>query len=360
LVQTLLETARDASGYYPVGKGNVAVTAGPAWDRNVRSVAYPPPLAGYSGCHYIVSFVGELSLAKIGPMAVEPAGIGEVAVVSQGSDNRVGPGWWWEGGALDESADLAATLVAFRDLVEVPVRLQSQYTFDLEKARTGAPVIASIRYLGLDSTEANIATPDHDVDDRASRAFETEIPAVGEVPGFQSLGSLMTLRYRGRERIDPTSYYPHRNAMRTNIDFMGYPTDPLPQLVSGVFSSDHSRVGVDSILNGEAMESDLTISPTPSQVEKTVVTDSLSGEFKEKLSIANGVVNTATTRSDYFIVWFMVHGYQQSDVENLGLTDTLSPSVARRFMMVMDRSNVVKVGDKPRILLMKEVPYSGK
>jgi hypothetical protein len=55
-----------------------------------------------------------------------------------------------------------------------------------------------------------------------------------------------------------------------------------------------------------------------------------------------------------------VHGYQQSDVENLGPADVLTPTIARRFVMVVDRSNVVKTGDKPRVLLFKEVPVSGR
>jgi hypothetical protein len=36
----------------------------------------------------------------------------------------------------------------------------------------------------------------------------------------------------------------------------------------------------------------------------------------------------------------------------------LVPSVARRFVMVIDRSKVVRKGDKPEILLFKEVPYA--
>jgi len=76
--------------------------------------------------------------------------------------------------------------------------------------------------------------------------------------------------------------------------------------------------------------------------------------------VMNGVINTVSTRSDYFIAWFVVHGYQQSDLDNLAVDDVLTPSIARRFVMVVDRSNVVKLGDKPNVLLMKEVPYSGR
>jgi hypothetical protein len=33
------------------------------------------------------------------------------------------------------------------------------------------------------------------------------------------------------------------------------------------------------------------------------------------------------------------------------------PSVARRFLMVIDRSQVTQLGQKPKVLLMQEVPY---
>jgi hypothetical protein len=43
-------------------------------------------------------------------------------------------------------------------------------------------------------------------------------------------------------------------------------------------------------------------------------------------------------------------------VEGLDTEDPITPSVRRRFVMVVDRSNVTTRGTKPRILLMKEVP----
>ena len=34
------------------------------------------------------------------------------------------------------------------------------------------------------------------------------------------------------------------------------------------------------------------------------------------------------------------------------------PSIAKRYVMVVDRSNVVNRGDKPRVLMLKEVPMA--
>ncbi len=70
--------------------------------------------------------------------------------------------------------------------------------------------------------------------------------------------------------------------------------------------------------------------------------------------------NTASVRSDVFAVYFVLHGYQRSDCENLSNSrgDPLVPSVARRYLMVIDRSNVVRRGDKPKVVLFTEVPLS--
>ncbi len=84
--------------------------------------------------------------------------------------------------------------------------------------------------------------------------------------------------------------------------------------------------------------------------------DNLSDDYEERLSIVNAVMNTASVRSDLFAVWFLLHGYQESDVEGLASDEPLLPTIQRRFVMVVDRSNVRKKGDKARILLFREVP----
>ncbi len=84
--------------------------------------------------------------------------------------------------------------------------------------------------------------------------------------------------------------------------------------------------------------------------------DRIEDEFDERLAILNSVINTASVRSDLYAVWFLLHGYQESDVAGLGSEDPMLPTIQRRFVMVVDRSNVKAKGDKPEILLFKEVP----
>jgi hypothetical protein len=233
----------------------------------------------------------------------------------------------------------------------------------------GGVLVQSVRYPHVD-VQGRLATPATPPQQVMSRAMETGIDALSETPGFQSLGALMTLRYRG-ENLEISSGQPYDNAgsMRTSIDYMGYPVDPLSIPFTGFQADNQSMIGVDSVLGGSSLPTSRSDFPDPEdpdfrpdtlQPGDFVGTDNMPNEYKEKLAIANAVVNTASTRSDYFIAWFLVHGYQQSDVENLGLTDVLTPSIARRFVMVVDRSNVVKRGDKPRVLLFKEVPVAGR
>lgn len=93
---------------------------------------------------------------------------------------------------------------------------------------------------------------------------------------------------------------------------------------------------------------------------------------ESRLAILDAVLNSVTTRSDVFCVWFVLHGYTRADTEGLdyygsptsfalspddeALAKPMIPTVARRFVMVVDRSNVVAAGQKPRILLFQELP----
>lgn len=88
-------------------------------------------------------------------------------------------------------------------------------------------------------------------------------------------------------------------------------------------------------------------------------------------AIASAALGTVSVRSDYFVVYFTVEGYRPEDVEGLrwelnaplptsnaaaSLADPLVPTVSRRYMMVVDRSNVTRRGQAPRILMLQEVP----
>jgi hypothetical protein len=51
-----------------------------------------------------------------------------------------------------------------------------------------------------------------------------------------------------------------------------------------------------------------------------------------------------------------MRGYTQQDVEGLGPDDPMAPSIERRFLMIIDRSNVTQLGKgEPRIVVFKEL-----
>ena len=88
-----------------------------------------------------------------------------------------------------------------------------------------------------------------------------------------------------------------------------------------------------------------------------VAPDAIPGDYMEKLTPLAAMSNIATTRSDYYAVWFVLHGYTAEDV-TVNPTDPLVPSIARRFLMIVDRSNVTSEGQRPKVVLFRELPYT--
>lgn len=88
----------------------------------------------------------------------------------------------------------------------------------------------------------------------------------------------------------------------------------------------------------------------------TKETDGLGNEYDEQLAQINQVLATVDVRSDLFAAYLLVRGYKRSDVEDLGEQDPMLPSYQKRFLMILDRSNVTTSEDQPRVILFREVP----
>lgn len=84
--------------------------------------------------------------------------------------------------------------------------------------------------------------------------------------------------------------------------------------------------------------------------------DMLVDDADERLAAVNALLNTIDVRSDYFAAWFVIRGYRPADVENLDQSEPMVPGYQRRYLMILDRSNVVREGDRPRIVAYREVP----
>jgi hypothetical protein len=160
------------------------------------------------------------------------------------------------------------------------------------------------------------------IDFTGGRGATANISGVREVPGFRSIAEVLNAR------VVDTSIFP-RTAGLHDIDRLGFDLTRVNQ------------PGFDPVV-----------------YSGTEPVDPLADEFDERLVLANAIAGSITVRSDVYAVWFVLHGYRESDCTGLATDDPLIPSVSRRFLMVLDRSGVVNPGDKPDILLFREVPYN--
>lgn len=84
--------------------------------------------------------------------------------------------------------------------------------------------------------------------------------------------------------------------------------------------------------------------------------DELADDILEKLAVFNGAAATVDVRSDFFAVWFIIRGYRETDVMPLDEGQPMTPTYQKRFLMVLDRTNVTESGQLPNILFLREVP----
>ncbi len=100
---------------------------------------------------------------------------------------------------------------------------------------------------------------------------------------------------------------------------------------------------------------------------------------EERLAIYRAISNIVSTRSDVYIAWFILRGYDPDIIEGItvdggnsptlqqaqdamngtsGAADAfpLTPTYESRWLVVYDRSNCVKPSDRPRILMQVELP----
>jgi len=262
--------------------------------------------------------------------------------------------WWGKDPALielnlpnlnltdpSENPDVAAAIVAYRDR-----------TYGVPNTAARKRGVAAGDPLFYDERPFNLAPTDPLLVNRnmrgefplvtiptnpspMDRSSITGIDGLRPTPGFGSLGELLAVR------IDPEFKVLHVNrwASLQHLSIQQYGFDDVE---SGLVDVAGDKV---------TMLSQVFKDPLLGDTTGTTIDD-----YAEKLSMANAVLNTLSVRSDYFAVWFVVQGYQESDVANLRPEDPMVPSIRKRFLMVVDRTNVIKPGDKPKILVFKEIP----
>lgn len=242
-------------------------------------------------------------------------------------------------------ADIASTVAAYRDKSTVWRRRGSAVGAPSPYGTSGLDGFVSF------ADPVNLANIDYN--SRASYgnlAGRTEMNEIGwsrggvpsklsgisELPGMRTVGEILAAR--NWDVMDPTS-----RARPFNIDFMAYDgTLPAGQL--------NSARGFET---GAPADAAAYGGPNGYLSKARPVST------RERLALANVAMNSLSTRSDYFAVWFMVNGYKKADVA-VGNDSAVPmiPSIQRRFLLVLDRSNVTRQGDKPKVLLFKELPVT--
>ena len=305
---------------------------------------------------------------------------------------------------LNQTLDLAAGIAGYRDMVPV-VMSRAAYDHvvnirgigggpgDILPDAPAAPTYEPVASLFLSRTDGAGDVDPYVFDDPVSGAVGTNARSSSRImgiegqPGFRSVGELLSVRSRANET--PTSYtsrwpsgalkaanQPRHTpwaAAPYNIDALGFdqtvvgPGAGQRRQLNSTFDEIDPQAGrIDLGLptvatnippaTDDPFDNPYERQPLFSRADPRLATAGIANEYDEKLILANNFLNTVTNRSDVYAVWFTLAGFQRSDVEGLDTADPITPSVRRRFVMVVDRSNVTNRGTKPRILLMKEVP----
>lgn len=292
--------------------------------------------------------------------------------------NDIGnPGWYdaagLPGSVLSSQTDIATTLLAYRDKNARALRRSSSamVTDDSGDQRWFTYIDFDDRRLKNQPFLPGEAPPDSPIN-FGSRRRVSGIPAMNEHPGFRSIGELIGVRVRNLvsddfEDFDPAELtgsrlslrlYPRINSAPFNIDFPGY------DVIGGSGTTvTETRPRIPAEFDVPGMVLDYYQSPAPVQTAGTRTVaysrPAVANSYDEQMLLINALADTVTTRSDIYIAWFVVHGYTQLDCQIDPASETpLTPSIARRFIMIVDRSNVVRRGDPPNILHFQEVPYA--
>lgn len=260
---------------------------------------------------------GSISGATVGVINANTAPLQVKRALPGLSPSSITNEWWWPTGSGDQlgtGTDIASTAVAYRDRTRIVPRFETaELSFVGESGIPGHPRDVLGRFDPANKNYALFGLP-------------CGVAGIRQETGFAAKAELLAVNHY-------VSDLALARLLKHNIDHLGDPDD-------NATSIGDMNDGVDPIRYGTTKSLD----------------DEIANDYDEQLTLANGVLNSVSVRSDTFACWFVVHGYKESDATGLKPSDPLTPSVARRFLMVIDRSNVTRLGEKPRILLFRELP----
>jgi hypothetical protein len=264
---------------------------------------------------------------------------GAMYMVFEGADPVTGP---------LNNPDIAAGLVAYRDRVFAQPRTRSDPRFFPIAASGLSPLSYAFEPALPGANESFIDNRYGEVDNARfrTRSAISGVDGLRGTPGFGSLGEMLMASIP----TDLSLPMPPNPTGDLRQDLVFY-----RQLSMQQYGSDTRNLGVVGMGND-------AVTLSPNYTRSGGISDdgnragSTPDDYVEKLAAAAGVMNMTTTRSDFFAVWMVLQGFRESDVAGLRPEDALVPSFKRRYLMVIDRSNVIEPGDAPRVVLMREVP----
>lgn len=239
--------------------------------------------------------------------------------------------------------DIAAGLVGYRDRTAVSPRLRSDrnaFPTSYVGELTYAPDIGNL--VNQQAIIDNRYAENNGVIDYRTRETLSGIQGVRGTPGFGSLGEMLMASFSEDAMAAEPIVAAHSHMAMNQL---GVDTDGGNPINLGVSGMDENASSMSPHFLNES--SGFNDSKRAGQV---------ANDYAEQLANAAGVMNIATTRSDYYAVWLVLQGFQESDVATLRPADPLVPSFKKRYLMVVDRSNVIEQGDAPKVILFREVP----
>lgn len=334
-----------------------------------------------------IQFQNALGQADINALSIQPSfSSGSATITDNVIRGRAGAGnsGWFEPaltGALSSKVDIASTMLSYRDKLPVNLR-QPSYAFNIPKTAGSGEGGSTVDVFRISFDDAGLkqdvaGTPD-DWTSWSARRTVSQITGLNEQPGFRSLAELIGIRVRelptlqaGDGRYNAGDTYPFTRlgneqwprlfGLPTNIDFLGFDLNGGPGAAPPAPGENvgNARLASYPGLNDTYYQRPFENPPASGQFSLAHNTPQVRNSYEEQLLILNALGDSVSIRSDIYIAWFVLHGYNEQDCQMAPNSATpLVPSVARRFVMVIDRSKVVRKGDKPEILLFKEVPYA--
>ncbi|MFI4898562.1 MAG: hypothetical protein ACIARR_12145 [Phycisphaerales bacterium JB059] len=256
-----------------------------------------------------------------------------------------------------ETPDIAAHLIAYRDRTPATYRASS---FDYQGTGVNIATSGSVpfQYLGLDENGTVWTDPVQAAAVMASNQRTSNLLAPASSASASETGRTVLTGIEGLR--EQQGFASPAEAVAAVADPVAVESlfgsgwfDQIRQNLATSYGIDTDAAGDPLAIESRSVAGDVVTVERQLYADQS---DEIANDYEEQLAVLDAVLATTDVRSDTFAVWFVVHGYQESDVADLREDDPLVPSYARRFSLVEDRSNVTERGERPRIVMFREVP----